>query len=279
MRKIEARSVTEAIKEMFVDMNFNIGSDVREALESAVGRETSPIGKAVLHDLLDNIEIAQSDRIPICQDCGTAVVFIDLGQDVSITGGDINEAVNEGVRQAYGDEYLRKSICDPFTRKNTTDNTPAIIHTRIVPGDRLHILAAAKGGGSENMSLVTMLKPADGYEGIKKIILERVKEAGANPCPPIVVGVGIGGNFETCAILAKRSLFREIGIHNTDPHIAEMETDLLHAINTLGIGPEGFGGTTTALAVNVEVLPCHIASLPVAININCHATRHRERIK
>lgn len=276
MREISVDLIKNQIKEMFIDMNYNIGEDVENALKSAEGNEESPIGKAILGDLLKNIEIARHDHIPICQDCGSAVVFIDIGQEVSITGGDLNDAIEDAVRSAYGEGFLRKSMCHPFTRKNTQDNTPAIIHARIVSGDKIHIIAGAKGGGSENMSIVKMMKPADGYNGIKDFVLKHVNQAGANPCPPIVVGIGIGGSFEMSAINAKRALLRNIGEHNPDKEIADMETDLLKNINCLGIGPEGLGGKTTALAVNIEMMPCHIASLPVAININCHATRHRE---
>jgi fumarate hydratase subunit alpha len=276
MREISSEQITLAVKQLALDAAYQLGSDVRQALREGLDMETSPTGKDVLNQLLENADIAEDGEFPMCQDTGLAVVFVNLGQDVHVVGGDINEAIHEGVRSGYEEGYLRKSACHPFTRKNTGDNTPAIIHIYLVPGEKIKLTLAGKGGGSENMSRVMMLKPSDGKEGIKDYVVQRVKESGPNPCPPIVVGVGIGGTFEKSAMLAKEALLRPLGESNANPELAEMEAELLERINKLGIGPAGLGGRTTALAVNVEMMPCHIASLPVAVNINCHAHRHKE---
>ncbi|MDI6705636.1 MAG: fumarate hydratase [Bacillota bacterium] len=280
MREVHVDTVTKTIEELCMDANYNLPEDVKEALEQAVQKEASPLGKEILQDIIKNAEIASRDRVPICQDTGFTVVFLELGQDVRIVGGDINEAINEGVRRGYKKGYLRKSIVDdPFlARKNTGDNTPAIIHTTIVSGDRLKVTVAPKGGGSENMSALRMLKPSDGVEGIKKFVLESVDNAGSNPCPPIIVGVGIGGTIEMTALIAKKALLRQLGRYNPNPEVAKLEKQLLEEINKLGIGPQGFGGRITALAVNIETFPAHIASMPVAVNIQCHAARHKEAI-
>jgi fumarate hydratase subunit alpha len=278
MREITSEEITHAVKELAMDAAYHLGEDVIKALQRGLETETSPTGKDVLKQLLENAQIADEGRFPMCQDTGLAVVFVELGQDVRVVNGDLNEAVHEGVRQGYEEAYLRKSVCHPFTRKNTGDNTPAIIHIKIVPGERIRLVLAGKGGGSENMSRVMMLKPSDGKEGIIEYVVERVKESGPNPCPPIVVGVGIGGTFERAALLAKEALLRRIGEPNSDPELAEMERIILERINNLGIGPAGLGGRTTSLGVSVEMRPCHIASLPVAVNINCHAHRHKEAV-
>lgn len=278
MREIPAQEITRAVRDLSIDANINLGADVVAAFEDALKREASPVGRDILEKLLLNADIARNENIPICQDTGLAVVFIELGQEVSIVGGDLRDAVNVGVRQGYEEGYLRKSACHCFTRKNTGDNTPAIIHYDIVPGDRVKIILAPKGGGSENMSRVTMLTPAVGREGVMDFVVERVRESGPNPCPPTIVGVGIGGTFETAALLAKRSLLRPLGQPNPDPEFAGLEEEMLARINSLGIGPQGLGGTTTSLAVHVEATSCHIASLPVAVNIQCHAARHKETV-
>lgn len=259
------------------EANFQLGEDVLKAFSMAGEKELSLTGKEILKLLAANAEVARSESVPMCQDTGFTVVFIELGQDIHITGGGLEDAVNEGVRRGYREGYLRKSIVGhPLERKNTGDNTPAVIHTRLALGDKLKIIVAPKGGGSENMSAIKMLKPADGVEGVKKFVLETVQAAGPNPCPPIVVGVGIGGTFEKAALLAKEALLREVGVPSPRPDIAALEQELLELINKLGIGPQGLGGSTTALAVHVEIYPAHIASLPVAVNINCHASRHKE---
>jgi fumarate hydratase subunit alpha len=256
-----------------------LGQDVVCSLQDALAREESPLGRQVLEKIIDNAEIAHREKMPICQDTGLAVLFIEIGQDVHIIGGDLRAAIEEGVRQAYQDGFLRKSVCDPLTRKNTQDNTPAIIHIDIVPGGKMKIIAMPKGGGSENMSAAQMLTPAAGSEGIKNFVVEKVKQAGANPCPPIIVGVGIGGSLEEASVLAKKALLRPVGeVNNNDERLAQMEKDLLDSINKLGIGPGGLGGRISALAVHIEMLPCHIASLPVAVNIQCHVARHKEEI-
>ena len=280
MREINVETITKTVEELCIDANYNLPADVKKALEEAVEREESPLGREILQDILRNAEIAKSDEVPICQDTGLAVVFLELGQDVKLVGGDLNEAINEGVRRGYINGYLRKSsVDDPFiVRKNTNDNTPAIIHTTIVSGDKVKIIIAPKGGGSENMSALAMLKPSDGVEGIKKFVVDTVEKAGSNPCPPIIVGVGIGGTIEKTTLIAKKALLRTIGEHNQNPEVAKIEEELLEEINKLGIGPQGFGGRTTALAVNIETFPAHIASMPVAINIQCHAARHKEAI-
>jgi len=278
MREINAESITRAVKNLALEAAYQLGDDVRNALKEGLDRETSPTGRDVLNQLLENADIARDGEFPMCQDTGLAVVFVELGQDVHLLGGDLTEAVNEGVRLGYEEGYLRKSACHPFTRKNTGDNTPAVIHVKVVPGEKIKLTLAGKGGGSENMSRVMMLKPSDGKDGIMEYVVQRVKESGPNPCPPIVVGVGIGGTFEKAAMLAKEALLRPLEDANEDPELSRMESDLLERVNRLGIGPAGLGGRTTALAVKVEMLPCHIASLPVAVNINCHAHRHKETI-
>lgn len=276
MREVGAEQITKVVKQLALEAAYQLGDDVREALREGLRQETSPAGQDVLNQLLENADIARDGEFPMCQDTGLAVIFVEVGQDVHIVGDDINEAIQEGVRQGYEEGYLRKSACHPFTRKNTGDNTPAIIHISIVPGEKIKLTLAGKGGGSENMSRVMMLKPSDGKDGIKDYVEQRVKEAGSNPCPPIVVGVGIGGTFEKAAMLAKEALLRPLDDSNPDPELAEMEYELLERINRIGIGPAGLGGRTTALAVKVEMMSCHIASLPVAVNINCHAHRHKE---
>ncbi len=276
MRQIPVARVTQAVKEAVIAANYDLGEDLLAALKRGEREEESPSGRDTFRQLLDNAQIASQERIPLCQDCGLAVVFVELGQEVHLVGGDFEAAVQEGVRQGYGEGYLRKSLCNPLTRANTGDNTPAVIHTEIVGGDRLKLTVVPKGGGSENMSRLYMLKPAEGWAGIKEKVVATVKEAGANPCPPIIVGVGIGGTFERAALLAKKSLLREVGRPNPDPELADLERQLLKAVNDLGIGPQGLGGRITALAVHILMQPSHIASLPVAVNIQCHASRHKE---
>jgi len=276
MKTVNVNDVVKKVKDACMSANFELGKDVITAIEKAKEIEESPVGREILEQLLENARIAQKEKIALCQDTGFAVCFVELGDKVNIQGGNLVEAINEGVRQGYQEGYLRKSICHPFTRKNTGDNTPAIVHIDLVAGDQLKIIVTAKGGGSENMSRVTMLKPSEGIEGIKRFVVERVKESGANPCPPIIVGVGIGGTFEKAALIAKKALLRPIGSSNSDPELAALEEELLLKINNLGIGPQGLGGRTTALAVHVEMYPCHIASLPLAVNINCHASRHKQ---
>lgn len=276
MRQIQAEEITRAVKDLCIEANYRLGEDVLEAIRRARREEESGPARAVLAELEENAAIAAQGVFPLCQDTGFAVLFLELGQEVAVVGGGLEEALQEGVRQGYRDGYLRKSICDPFTRKNTGDNTPAVVHVEIVPGDRLRIRMAPKGGGSENMSRLAMLTPAAGRKGVVDFVVKTVDEAGANPCPPIIVGVGIGGTFERVAYLAKHALLRELGTVNPDPELDELERELLERINRLGIGPQGFGGRVTALAVHVEAEPCHIASLPVAVNIQCHAARHKE---
>ena len=277
MRQIHINEIIEKVRALSIDINTNLGEDVAGALKRSQEVEESPAGKQTLAYLLENIKIAREESAPICQDTGLAVIFIEIGQDVHIFGGDLKDAINEGVRQGYREGFLRKSVLDdPILRKNTGDNTPAVIHIDIVPGDKLKIKMAAKGGGSENSSAMRMMKPSDGVEGIREFVLDTVKKAWANPCPPIIVGIGIGGDFERAPALAKKALFRHLGDHNPAPHIADLEMKILNEVNGLGIGPEGFGGTVTALAVHIDVEPCHIASLPVAVNIDCHVSRHRE---
>lgn len=278
MRRITAEAVTEAVKNLAVQANFELGGDVVQCLKGAAAQEDSPLGREILGQLLENAEIAQSERIPICQDTGLGVVFAEMGQEASVVGGDFESAVKAGIRSGYGEACLRKSVCHPFTRKNTGDNTPVIIHVRIVPGDKLKIWVVPKGGGSENMSRLFMLSPSAGWPGVKEKVIRTVEEAGPNPCPPTIVGVGIGGNFEMAALLAKKALLRPCGTPNPDPETAEMERELLEEINKTGVGPEGFGGRTTSLDVHVFMMPCHIASLPLAINIQCHASRHKETV-
>ena len=280
MREINVEQITKTVEKLCIESNYYLPQDVKKALEDALEKEDSALGKEILSDILKNQEIARTKDVPICQDTGLAVIFLELGQDVRLVGGDLNEAIDEGVRRGYINGYLRKSaVDDPFiVRKNTGDNTPAIIHTKIVPGDKIKLILAPKGGGSENMSTLAMLKPSDGVKGIKKFVLDTVEKAGSNPCPPIIVGIGIGGTIEKTTLIAKQSLLRKVGEHNPNPKVAELEKELLEGINKLGIGPQGFGGRTTALAVNIETFPAHIASMPVAINIQCHVARHQEAI-
>lgn len=278
MREIDVKLITERVRELCMEANTDLGEDVLQAFDRALQKEESPLGVEILKELKENVRIAREEKVAICQDTGFAVVFIELGQDVHLVGGALKEAIFEGVRQGYRDGYLRKSICHPFTRANTGDNTPAIIHTEIVPGDRVRITVAPKGGGSENMSRVVMLTPSDGVEGIRRYVVQRVKESGSNPCPPTIVGVGIGGTFEMAAILAKKSLLRPLGSRNPDPELDRLESEILEEINRLGIGPQGLGGRTTSLAVHILMMPCHIASFPLAVNIQCHAQRHKEAL-
>ena len=275
MRTINVDKITKNIKEMCIEANHYLSKDMKCAMDQAVSSEESPLGKQILNQLKENLRIAEEDMIPICQDTGMAVVFLDIGQDVHFEGGDLEDSIHEGVRQGYQEGFLRKSVVgDPIIRENTKDNTPAVIHYRIVPGDGVRITVAPKGFGSENMSRVFMLKPAEGIEGVKDAILTAVKDAGPNACPPMVVGVGIGGTFEKCALMAKDALTREIGVHSQIAWVHDLEEEMLRKINLLGIGPGGLGGMETALAVNVNTYPTHIAGLPVAINICCHVNRH-----
>lgn len=275
IRTIRVEEITKNIKEMCIEANHFLSPDMAEAMKCAEKNEEAPLGKQILEQLQENLKIAGEDMIPICQDTGMAVVFLEIGQDVHLEGGALEDAVNEGVRQGYVESYLRKSVVgDPLIRENTKDNTPAVLHTRIVDGDQVKIKVAPKGFGSENMSRVFMLKPAEGIEGVKDAVLTAVKDAGPNACPPMVVGVGIGGTFEKCALMAKEALTREVGSHSEIEYVKELEEELLTKINNLGIGPGGLGGTTTALAVNINTYPTHIAGLPVAVNICCHVNRH-----
>lgn len=277
MKELDLRKVTDEVERMCIEGNYFIGKDVLEKIKEAYAKEESEVGKNILGQIIENDEIAANEQVPMCQDTGIVVVFLEIGTEVRIPG-DIYEAVNEGIRRGYEKGYLRKSVVkDPLDRVNTKDNTPAIIHTTLVPGsDKVKIIVAPKGGGSENMSVLKMLKPSDGIEGIKKLVIETIKNAGGNPCPPIIVGVGIGGNFEKAAILAKKAILRDINDKSSSPINAKLEEELLELINKTGVGPLGLGGRTTALAVKVETYPCHIAALPVAINLNCHAARHKE---
>ena len=275
MRTVQVQTVTDTVREMCISVNHQLSSDMVCKLTEAVQIEESPLGKQILGQLVENMDIAKSEMIPICQDTGMAVIFIEIGQDVHFEGGNLEDAINEGVRRGYVDGYLRKSVVrDPIERENTKDNTPAVIHYSIVPGDGVKITLAPKGFGSENMSRVFMLKPAQGIEGVKEAVLTAVSEAGPNACPPMVVGVGIGGTFEKCAILAKKALTRNVQEHSSIPYVADLEEELLEKINSLGLGPGGLGGRMTALAVSVETYPTHIAGLPVAVNICCHVNRH-----
>ena len=279
VREISAKTIADTVARLSMEANFDLEEDVLKALKSGLGAEQSPVGKEIFSQLLENASVARTERMPICQDTGLAVVFVDLGQDAHVAGSGLEEAINDGVRRGYTEGYLRKSVLgDPLKRVNTKDNTPAVIHTRIVPGDRLKLWVVPKGGGSENMSKIAMLKPADGVEGVKKFVVESVRVASANPCPPIIVGVGIGGSFEQCAMNAKRALLREIGSRHPDEYYAALEDELFQKVNDTGIGPMGLGGRITALAVHIEAAPCHIASLPVAVNINCHAARHKTAV-
>lgn len=279
MREVSTDEITKNIKEMCIEANYILSDDVKNKIINSAAVENSEIGKKILSQLEENMEIAEREQIPICQDTGMAVVFIKIGQEVHITGGSLEDAINQGVREGYTEGYLRKSVVkDPLIRENTKDNTPAIIHYEIIPGDKVEITVAPKGFGSENMSRVCMLKPADGIEGVKNAVIETVKLAGPNACPPVVVGVGIGGTFEKCALLAKKALTRDINSESSIEYVAELENELLDEINNLNIGPGGLGGKITALAVNIETYPTHIAGLPVAINMCCHVNRHKKRI-
>ena len=279
MRAVSVSEITKHIKEMCIEANYFLASDMDEAMKQAAQSERSELGQQILCQLQENLKIAGEDMIPICQDTGMAVVFVELGQEVHLEGGNLEEAINEGVRQGYVEGYLRKSVVkDPLVRENTKDNTPAVIHYEIVPGNQVRLTVAPKGFGSENMSRVFMLKPADGIEGVKEAVLTAVRDAGPNACPPMVVGVGIGGTFEKCALMAKKALTRPVNMHSDIPYVKELEEELLTKINKLGIGPGGLGGTTTALAVNINTYPTHIAGLPVAINICCHVNRHVVRV-
>lgn len=279
IRTINIKEITTNIKEMCIEANHFLSEDMERAMKQAEKTEQSPLGKQILEQLEENLQIAADDMIPICQDTGMAVIFLEIGQDVHLQGGSLEDAVNEGVRQGYVEGFLRRSVVkDPLIRENTKDNTPAVIHYKIVEGSQVKIKVAPKGFGSENMSRVFMLKPADGIEGVKEAVLTAVKEAGPNACPPMVVGIGIGGTFEKCALMAKEALTREVGTHSDIQYVKEMEEELLAKINSLGIGPGGLGGTTTALAVNINTYPTHIAGLPVAINICCHVNRHIVRV-
>ena len=279
MREIKVTAITDAVKEMVMEINYALSEDMKAALKDASEQEESVLGKRILEILDENMEIAENERIPICQDTGMAVVFLEIGQDVHFTGGDLEEAVNEGVREGYTEGYLRKSVVsDPLIRENTNDNTPAVIHYSIVPGEQVKITLAPKGFGSENMSKVYMLKPADGEEGVIEAVVDAVRLAGPNACPPVVVGVGIGGTFEKCALLSKKALTRPVGSHNEKEHIREMEEEMLSRINALNIGPAGLGGNITCLGVNIETYPTHIAGLPVAVNICCHVNRHITKV-
>lgn len=276
MREIDAAEITQALEKLFIDANVNLSEDVRQALNDAIDKEESPVGREVLRELISNADIARDEGIPICQDTGLAVAFIEIGQDVHLAGGLLDDAIAEGVRRAYKNGFLRKSCCDPFSRRNTGDNTPPIVHEKIVPGDQIRITVFPKGGGSENYSAVRMLVPSEGKKGIRDFVLEMVTKGGPNPCPPIMVGVGVGGNFETSALLSKEALMVPPGRRNPDPEIAGFEVELLEEINRTGIGPQGYGGTVTALDVHILTMPCHIASLPVAVNIQCHVHRLKE---
>ena len=277
MRQINTEEITDTVEKICIDANYNLGDDLVVSLQNTLNEEESPLGKEVIAQILENAEIGKNEQVPVCQDTGFAVVFVEIGQEVIIEGQSLQEAINEGVRRGYKNGYLRKSIVkNPLDRVNTGDNTPAVIHTNIVPGDKLKITFIAKGGGCENMSRTAMLTPAQGRDGVIDFVVNTVKDAGANPCPPIIVGVGLGGTFEYVTLLSKKAILRPVGSHNKDSNTANLEADLLEEINKLGIGPQGFGGKITALAVHVETYPCHIASLPVAVNIECHS--HRPKV-
>lgn len=279
MREIHCSKITEVIRRLCIEANEHLPEDVKCAINTARKEEDGEIAKGILDNIVENYEIADNENVPICQDTGMAVVFMEIGQDVHIVGGELTESVNEGVRQGYTDGFLRKSVVkDPIRRGNTGDNTPAILYTEIVPGDQIKITVGPKGFGSENMSRIMMFKPSAGLEGIKDFIIETVKIAGPNPCPPMVVGVGIGGTFDRCALLAKKALMRPLGSSNEDPFYADLEKELLLKINSLGIGPQGLGGRTTAIGLNIETFPTHIAGMPCAVNINCHVTRHKTEV-
>lgn len=276
MREIQGSDVVEAVAAMCIKANTELPQDVRNKFEQAMAEETSPSAKEVLRQLLENADLAKDTKLPLCQDCGLAVFFVEIGDDCKVVGGNLRELINEGVRKGYGDGFLRKSACDPLTRVNTGDGTPAIIHFDVVPGDKLKIVFMAKGGGSENMSRVTMLAPAQGWEGIKEFVVNRIAEAGPNPCPPTIVGIGIGGTFDHAAKIAKKSLMRDLDDTHPDPDVAAKEKELEEALNKLGIGPMGLGGKTTVLGVKITMEPCHLASLPLAVNVQCHSQRHEE---
>ena len=276
MRQISTQEIIEAIKNSAIQANYELGEDIVQALKDSLNNEESPVGKDVLAQLIENAQIAREERIPICQDTGAAIIFAELGQEVHIIGGDFRSALEEGIKQGYGEGYLRKSMCHPFTRKNTGDNTPIIVHIDVVPEDKLTIWVVPKGGGSENMSQLFMLQPSEGWAGVRDRVIQTVVEAGPNPCPPTIVGVGIGGNFEQSALLAKKALLRPLGTSNPDPEQSQMEDELLEKINKSGVGPQGLGGRVTSFAVHVLMMPCHIASLPLAVNIQCHVSRHVE---
>ena len=278
MREIHVDDIVSVVERLFIDANISLPEAMYGAIRDAIEKESSPVGKEVLRELLRNADTAREEHMPLCQDTGLAVTFLEIGQDAHVVGGDLTEAVTEGVRRAYRNGYLRKSCCHPFSRKNTGDNTPPIIHTKIVPGDGMKITVLPKGGGSENYGEVRMLMPAEGKEGVKAFVLEMVRKGGPNPCPPITVGVGIGGNFETSALLSKEALMVPVGTRNDDEELAAMERELLEEINATGIGPQGYGGTVTALDVHIKMAPCHLASLPVAVNIQCHAHRIGEAL-
>lgn len=278
MRRISTQTIIKAVRDSAIRANFELGEDVSEALKQAMRHEESPVAKEILGQLIENARIAKEEKIPICQDTGLAVVFVELGQQVSIVGGDFKSAIETGIRQAYSEGFLRKSVCHPFTRKNTGDNTPVIVHLDMVQGDKVKICVVPKGGGSENMSRLFMLLPSAGWQGVKEKVVQTVEEAGPNPCPPTIVGVGIGGNFEQSALLAKKALLRPLGSTNPDPELDQKEKELLEEINKTGIGPQGLGGRVTSLGVHIILMPCHIASLPLSINIQCHASRHLEVI-
>jgi fumarate hydratase subunit alpha len=280
VKQIHSDQIVRTVANLCIESNYYLGEDVLAALRRYREAEASPVGREVLDQILENAEIAKNEKMPLCQDCGLTVIFVELGQDVHVVGAGLNEALADGVRQGYQDGYLRKSmVAQPFSaRVNTKDNTPPVIHTTVVPGDQLRITVAPKGGGSENMSQLAMLKPADGREGVIDFVVESVRRAGANPCPPIIVGVGVGGSAEKAMWLAKHSLLREVGQPSPDAELAELEAEILERVNRIGIGPQGFGGLTTALAVHVETYPCHIASMPVAVNIQCHSARHKEAV-
>ena len=279
MRELDVSVVRDTVARLCIEANTHLPEDVMNAIRAFQSREDWPIARGVLDNIVENFHIADAEAVPICQDTGMACVFLEVGQEVHFVGGGLYDAVNEGVRRGYTNGYLRKSVvADPIRRGNTGDNTPAMIHTDIVPGDRVKITVGPKGFGSENMSAIKMLKPSDGLEGVKRFVLSTVEAAGPNPCPPMVVGVGIGGTFEKAAYLAKKALMRPLDVRNPDPYYADLEGELLERINALGIGPQGFGGLTTALGLNIEVLPTHIAGLPCAVNIGCHATRHRSEV-
>ena len=279
IRTVDTKIITENVKEMCIEANHYLSKDMDIAMKNAVTTEKSELGRKILNQLQDNLKIADEEMIPICQDTGMAVIFLEVGQDVHFEGEAIEDAINEGVRQGYTEGYLRKSVVkDPLIRENTKDNTPAVIHYSIVPGDKVKITIAPKGFGSENMSQIRMFKPSAGLQGIKDFILEVVETAGPNPCPPMVVGVGIGGTFDKCALLAKKALMRPLDSQNPDPFYADLEKEMLEKVNKLGIGPQGFGGKTTAIGLNIETMPTHIAGMPCAVNINCHVTRHKTEV-